>query len=175
MIHDAAKLGTIDKEAAQTAARITDLTRNHHQRFNAIVEAWRIKGLDHNSGLQGAFRNAVHELEALAAQLNTGGLYLQLLQIRRGEKDLGLRREEQYRSRVFQLVEAFQEKVTASELENDVKTQLLQEIEIYRKTFEEYAQIVLAIKDIRGGKGPFRQLTGLSRLLPNIYVKWQFF
>jgi methyl-accepting chemotaxis protein len=157
VLTNTAQLSTIDMESATTSARIGELARNYQQRFEAIVEAWRIKGLDHNSGLQGAFRDAVHELETLAGQLKTGTLYLQLLQIRRGEKDLGLRREDQYRSRVFGLIEEFEKTVTASELEEEVKQRLLQEITTYRETFEEYANIVLANKDIRGGKGPFRQ------------------
>ncbi len=46
----------------------------------------------------------MHELEDLASNFKAGRLYLQLLQIRRGEKDLGLRRELQYQDKVEGLI-----------------------------------------------------------------------
>ena len=88
-----------------------------------MVAAWQKKGLDHNSGLQGRFRDRVHEMEKQAANFKTGSLYLQLLQIRRREKDLGLRREKQYYDTVFQLIDEFIKKVNTSELEADLKVQ----------------------------------------------------
>ena len=154
---DTEELRKIDDSAAQTANRIAELINTYHQRFQTIAEAWRKKGLDHNSGLQGAFRNTVHKLESMAGQLKVDRFYLQLLQIRRGEKDLGLRREEQYRTKVLHLVEDFKGNVSTSELENQVKAKLLEEIETYRETFEVYAHVVLTNEEIHGGKGPFRQ------------------
>ncbi len=151
------KLGRIDTEAQTAASRIEKLSNAYQQRFQALVAAWRDKGLDHNTGLQGAFRDAVHELESMAGHLKADRLYLQLLQIRRGEKDLGLRREQQYRTQVLNLAAEFEKQAAASELDKKVKDQLLGEIEVYRKAFEAYAGRVLANADIEGGKGPFRQ------------------
>ena len=150
-------LGGIDPESAQVAERIGRLIEVYRQKFQATVDAWRIKGLDHNSGLQGAFRDAVHELEAMAGHFNVDNLYLQLLQIRRGEKDLGLRREQQYLQQVLGLLLEFTNKTAASDLEESVKTQLLDEIKAYQEFFQEYANSALSNADIRGGKGPFRQ------------------
>jgi len=163
------KLGAIDAAAEQTADQISKHMNAYHQRFQMMVEAWRKKGLDHNSGLQGAFRDTVHELEAMASRLKVGRLYLQLLQIRRGEKDLGLRREEQYRTNVLRLVEDFKKITADSELTDEVKTQLLQEIETYRETFEVYAGSVLKDEEIHGGKGPFRQAAHRLESLLNIH------
>lgn len=157
VLRDTADLRKIDEPAAQTADRIAELMNIYHQRFQMVVDAWRKKGLDHNSGLQGAFRDTVHELEAIAGHFKVDRIYLQLLQIRRGEKDLGLRREQQYRSNVLRLVEEFKEKIGASELESGIKARLLEEIETYRETFEVYADAVLMNEEIHGGKGPFRQ------------------
>ena len=47
----------------------------------ALKHLWRPgekKGLDHNSGLQGRFRDRAHELEDLADNFKVGSLYLQL-------------------------------------------------------------------------------------------------
>lgn len=153
----AAELGKIDPDAVTVSRQITELLKNYQQKFQAVVDAWRKKGLDHNSGLQGAFRNAVHELEAMAGQFEVDSLYLQLLQIRRSEKDLGLRREQQYFTRVLDLIQQFEKTIAASELKEGVKTQLFHETETYRSTFESYAREALADADIHGGKGSFRQ------------------
>ena len=128
-------------------------------------------GLNHDLGLQGAFRDAVHELESMAGQHKVGALYLQLLQIRRSEKDLGLRREDQYHSRVQKLVQEFQEKVLATDLQEAVKRQLLSEATAYRDAFEDYALIALRGGDIAGGKGLFRDVAHrIEALLNQHYV-----
>ncbi|MEJ1298204.1 MAG: hypothetical protein RPU64_06955 [Candidatus Sedimenticola sp. (ex Thyasira tokunagai)] len=153
----AGSLERIDPQGAQTGRRIAQLIQTYHQRFEVIAEAWRNKGLDHDSGLQGAFRDSVHQLESLAAHFKVGGLYRQLLQIRRGEKDLGLRREAQYLDKVRGLLQEFEVRMAASELDGALKGQLQQELSSYREAFEAYARSVLSQQDIHGGKGPFRQ------------------
>ncbi|MEW8028506.1 MAG: hypothetical protein AB2792_15980 [Candidatus Thiodiazotropha sp.] len=167
----AEELGEIDQSAAKTSERIDELSHAYHQHFLMIADAWRKKGLDHNSGLQGAFRHAVHELEAMAGRFKVGNLYLQLLQIRRGEKDLALRREAQYRDGVLQLIEAFKKRLADSELEQAVRERFLQEINTYRDTFVVYARDVLANQSVAGGKGPFRQAAHrLEALINGHYI-----
>jgi methyl-accepting chemotaxis protein len=150
------ELAAVDAASARTAAAIRSLGDDVAVRFDAIVEAWRIRGLDEDSGLQGAFRQAVHELEERAGHYNVDRLYLLLLQVRRGEKDLGLRREEQYRERVHQLLDAMQAEVAASELRPDTKDAVSAEIAAYRAEFDTYADKVLSGAAIDGGKGAFR-------------------
>lgn len=150
-------LAKVDADSQVTAGEIETLITAYQQKFHAIADAWRAKGLDHDSGLQGTFRDRVHELEDLAGNFNADRLYLQLLQIRRGEKDLGLRRDARYRAKVEMLIEGFRELTTASELKPGVKARLLEEIEVYAQTFALYAARVLGNQDIAGGKGPFRK------------------
>ncbi len=163
----ASKLEKIDSESALTARQISELLEIYQVDFEAVEKAWRTMGLNHNLGLQGAFRDAVHELESMAAQHKVGALYLQLLQIRRGEKDLGLRREEQYYSKVLDLIQEFQEKVFATELEEKVKRLLLAESNAYREAFEDYSAVALRGGDIGGGKGRFRDVAHRIEALIN--------
>lgn len=170
-LHTTTSLEQIDPESADIAQQITEFLTIYQQKFQATVQAWRKKGLDHNSGLQGTFRNAVHELEAMAQYFKVEHLYLQLLQIRRGEKDLGLRREQQYLTRVLDLIHEFENKIATSGLEEGTKTQLFHEINTYRETFSTYAQAALANVDIHGGKGPFRQAAHrIEEILNNHHV-----
>ena len=156
LLASADALAGVDEQSRQTAAEIRQLAQAYLGRFRDIADAWRVKGLDHNAGLQGAFRDTVHELEDRAGNFKAGRLYLQLLQIRRSEKDLGLRREALYRDRVRGLIAEFRNLVGSSELYPEVKDALLAEIEVYAAAFEPYARDVLAGGDLRGGKGPFR-------------------
>lgn len=169
VLAQAEALSQVDSQGAETGARIADLVRTYQQRFDAVAEAWHTKGLDHNSGLQGAFRDAVHELEARAEHFKIGGLYLQLLQIRRGEKDLGLRREALYRDKVIGLIGAFEDRIKTSGLGTELKQGLLREANVYRETFLIYAEAVMAQKDIQGGKGSFRQAAHRIEALLNTH------
>ena len=104
LLEHTAELETLDEQGHRSGLEIEALATTYLSRFQDVVEAWRRKGLDHDSGLQGAFRDSAHKLEALAGNYRVGPLYLQLLQIRRSEKDLGLRREAQYRDKVYALL-----------------------------------------------------------------------
>ena len=168
---EAVKLKKIDADALAAGERISQFMKTYHTRFEALVAAWRKKGLDHNSGLQGSFRDRAHDLEALAGNFKVGSLYLQLLQIRRREKDLGLRREKQYYDTVFELIKEFKEKTNISELQKDLKIRLHQEIDVYRDALSDYAQDALNSKNIKGGKGPFRNAAHrIEDLLKTHYV-----
>jgi methyl-accepting chemotaxis protein len=156
LLDETGRLAEIDEVSRLTAQEIRTQVEVYLDRFNAIADAWRVKGLDENSGLQGAFRDRVHELEARAGNFQTDRLLLNLLQIRRGEKDLGLRRESQYRDKVRGLLNQLSALVGASDLYPQVKEALLEEIQVYSSAFDDYAEEVLSGRDIHGGKGPFR-------------------
>ena len=62
-----AALAMVDRDSRQTAGALQGLLTTYRERFQAVADAWKIMGLDENSGLQGAFRDKVHRLQALAA------------------------------------------------------------------------------------------------------------
>ncbi|MCP3867345.1 MAG: HAMP domain-containing protein [Gammaproteobacteria bacterium] len=168
---NAVVMAAIDEPAAQVAEKMSRLMNDYGERFQNVVDAWRIKGLDHNSGLQGAFRDTVHELEEMAGRLEVDRLSLILLQIRRSEKDLGLRREPLYRDRVHQLIESFEDEVASSDISQGLRARLLNEIETYRETFGIFAAEILASENKHDGKGPFREAAHrIENLLNTHYV-----
>lgn len=165
------RLAVIDEPSRRTAEQLQALTADFSARFDAIADAWRVRGLDENLGLQGAFRNAAHELEDRAGQYNVDRPYLLLMQVRRREKDLGLRRDAQYQQQVHDLVEEMAETVAGSDLPTAVKQSLAAELSTYRTELDTYAGIVLAGDEIAGGKGPFRDAAHrIEELLAAQYV-----
>ena len=162
-------LAEIDAQSATLAKEFDGYLLDYLQHFQAVEAAWRSKGLDEDSGQQGSFRAAVHDLELMASNLNTDRIYLNLLQIRRGEKDLGLRRDAQYVQRVNELIGQFEAYVSESELLTEVKGRLLKEITTYRDEFAIYAEKVLAGEGLQDGKGPFRDAAHRVEDLINLY------
>ena len=159
-LHDLRKnvalLAAVDEQSRQTATELEALTATYEAAFHAVADAWRSMGLDENSGLQGNFRERIHRLHDLSRNYNVDRLYTALLQIRRSEKDLALRRDPMYRDRVRRLVVEFGQLVETSALQPAVKEKLLAELGIYTRTFEPYADSVLRTGNPDGGKGPFR-------------------
>ncbi|MES9913532.1 MAG: hypothetical protein ABW126_14175 [Candidatus Sedimenticola sp. 4PFRAG1] len=161
----------IDTEAEKLSDMLSEHLQNYLDHFQQVEAAWVHKGLDENSGLQGSFREAVHDLETMAGNLNTDNLYLNLLQIRRGEKDLGLRRDNQYQHRVYELIGQFEISVQESDLLQKGKDELLADIEAYKNEFSIYAEKVLQGGDLQGGKGPFRDAAHrIEKLIIQYYV-----
>ena len=74
--------------------KISQHADEYFKAFTEVVEAWKTKGLDEKSGLQGEFRKAAHSLEATVG--GNQGLLADYLMIRRHEKDYLLRGDEKY-------------------------------------------------------------------------------
>lgn len=171
LLRQTARLKEIDGEGSLAGRRVSELAEVYGQRLEAIGEAWRVRGLDHESGLQGAFRKTAHGLQELAASYQVGDLYINLLQIRRGEKDLALRHESPYRDLVFRHLDELTARVGASPMATSVRTALLEEIAVYRASFARFADQVLAQRDGREGKGPFRDAARrMETLIDGQYV-----
>jgi methyl-accepting chemotaxis protein len=139
------------------ALRVQELMRTYHGAFQEIVRAWQKNGLDPDSGLQGQFRKTIHEVEEKAKNFRASSLYLTLLQIRRAEKDLGLRLDVEYVDRVRNLANLFREQLQQSSLEAQAITRLEAAIDSYLRHFEAYAKHAIEGKE-NGGKGPFRDV-----------------
>jgi methyl-accepting chemotaxis protein len=90
------ELARVDEDARLIADELLPLAEDLLARFVQIEAAWRIKGLDENSGLQGAFRRGAHVLEERIVR-EMPGLQSQVLQLRRREKDYLLRGGDDYR------------------------------------------------------------------------------
>jgi HAMP domain. len=164
-----AALAAVDQDSRQTATALQSLLTTYQERFHAVANAWRVMGLDENSGLQGAFRDKVHRLHELAANYNVDRLYTLLLQIRRSEKDLALRQDAAYRERVRTLIAEFREQVETSGLNDAIRAKLLAELTAYATSFEPYADSALKAGNVAGGKGPFRDAAHRIEAMLNAY------
>ncbi len=129
-----------DAAGIKTAEDIKKYAGEYHKSFNALIDAWVTKGLDHKSGLQGEFRKAAHEVGIMVDGYDTSALKITLLQIRRAEKDFMLRGKTKYIDRAHGLISEFKEQTEASSLSEEVKATLNKDIEEYNQAFGAYVK-----------------------------------
>ncbi len=90
------KLDTGNGGDTSRADSITEAVNQYEKDFKEVAEGWMARGLDQDSGLQGQFRTAAHDLEAQI----TGPLMVEYLLMRRHEKDYLLRYDPKYIDRL---------------------------------------------------------------------------
>jgi methyl-accepting chemotaxis protein len=99
LLNEADKIRTIRNRFGEAVAelnQISDLARAYQDHFQEVAAAWNRKGLTHNDGLQGNFRESAHRLEKVLRGYNNAGLERDLLSLRRHEKDYLLRLDKKY-------------------------------------------------------------------------------
>ncbi|MBF0340830.1 MAG: methyl-accepting chemotaxis protein [Magnetococcales bacterium] len=87
---------------------------SYGQSFAKLAEGWKEKGLTPEQGLRGKFRNAAHALEEQWKELDVDMLRVLLLEARRAEKDLRLRRDGKYATRFHEIMDQFTQELESS-------------------------------------------------------------
>ncbi len=125
-----------NSEGVKAAKDIADLAGQYNKDFNAIVEAWKIRGLDENSGLQGKLRDAVHKVEKDFDGLGANsGMMVDLLMARRHEKDYLLRGDQKYVDQIDGSVGKLAGSVRASGITAGLKSEILDRLNEYKQAF----------------------------------------
>lgn len=124
---------------ADALERIVESINQYYIAFQAVVEAKKEEGLDHESGLQGRFRKAVHDVEGIIVKDHQNvDLEASLLMLRQHEKDYMLRRLPKYLEEVDAEARHLEQKVTAdSKLSAENKRLISGYLATYLKLFHE--------------------------------------
>jgi methyl-accepting chemotaxis protein len=132
--------------------QIHKLIQIYHSDFKKIVAAWKINGLDHNSGLQGRFRTTIHTIEA-QVKMYIPELEEEILTLRRREKDYLLRGNTIYVTTVRHTAAQIIEQINAASLTAENKKTLLAGIHRYENDFlalvEHNNEIIKLTADMR--------------------------
>jgi len=113
----------------------TDLD-DYNRKFIKLAEEMRIKGYK-EFGLEGELRASVHDVEVLLEGLeDQETLLITMLQLRRNEKDYLLRSDIKYQGKLHTNVQLFKEKVNKSVLEDNIKKELIKNIDVYKAAFD---------------------------------------
>lgn len=116
--------------------RLQQIVGRYQQKFNALVEAQKVIGLNHKEGLYGGLRKAVHNVEELLSQQQSHQLLADMLQLRRAEKDFMLRLDDKYLAKFNNKLKIFQADLDASDLSSDYRAQVITLLNEYKSQFE---------------------------------------
>jgi methyl-accepting chemotaxis protein len=108
--------------------------------FLALVDLQHKLGLTADTGLEGALRISVHEIEARLAGFKDSRLNELMLLMRRHEKDYMLRSDLQYRDQFKQAVTAFAEALGASAIPASAKDEIGIKLSAYQTGFLSYVE-----------------------------------
>lgn len=144
---NAAKLAKLQQESGNTegveeAENISTYIAGYHAAFTTLVKHWQTRGLTETEGLQGVFRNAVHDIEENLAEIDerlnsyaSRDTIAALLTLRRHEKDYLLRGSEKYIQRVDAQLDILKEKAVALPISAQETASITNQIETYKKAF----------------------------------------
>ncbi|MES0883779.1 methyl-accepting chemotaxis protein [Roseibium sp. SCP14] len=118
----------------------------HKAEFEVLSTDLQEMGLDENSGLQGALRSAVHNVEERLKAANLDALTVKMLMMRRHEKDFMLRGKDKYVGRIDKRREEFASLLTQSGLAASEQAELNQLLDTYQAAFKKYADKATEIK-----------------------------
>lgn len=136
-----------DEALAAKASSVGQLAEQYRRHFEGLVAAWKTRGLDHESGLQGEFRTIVHELESTLKKHDEPTLQVALLQVRRSEKDYLLRLDQKYVEKTHSALDTVQSLAEKGSLDADQLAGVREKLDAYRAGFDALVAEDLAIAE----------------------------
>jgi signal transduction histidine kinase len=145
------RLGAGDPEVTRQAAQVEQAIGEYRQKLLVVVDKYGTIG-SYSSGLEGAFRDTAHEMEALLERHGNDRLMADLLSMRRREKDFIMRNRDLDDAEFDRDAARFVSDVAASGLSPQLKKRLGKLAGEYRSLFAEYARV---IEEIRSAKSDY--------------------
>lgn len=143
-----------DAAAVKTANQVVTYVETYTGHFDLLTQAWERRGLDHDSGLQGHFRNIVHSVMDRMQHFEVDDLCQALLQMRRGEKDFMRTGEAESQQRFSQALEAYQRLLEGSACLKQARDVQAKALAGYVNAFDQYR----AAKDDAGRAQAYEQM-----------------
>jgi len=127
---------------------INDLTTSiisdadtYEQEFNKLVQAWKVNGLDHKSGLQGTFRQAAHDLADNIKEHQVDELYNLLMKMHILENSYYTTYSPEIRKQLFVVLNRLETQATQLLYDSAAKKVMLKELPVYKKALEKFMKI----------------------------------
>ncbi len=103
--------------------------------FENVVASWKKRGLTHKDGLQGNFRNVVHELAAELKKSGNNLAMISLLTVRKHEKDYLLRNDYKYVTKNLKELNNLKKILTSEGFTKEKNPLLFKKIDLYKESF----------------------------------------
>ena len=122
-------------QISATAKTIMSDAEDYAGKFEMVVDAWKTRGLAHDKGLQGRFRDTVHELESNLKDHQLEGHLVTLLQLRRYEKGYILTKSEDYKTKLESTIADYESILENKPCDPAAKQQQVDALAKYKETF----------------------------------------
>lgn len=106
---------------------------NYQAGFRRLEQMTIDRGLNENLGAQGVFRDAAHEVEGMANELNDTEYMVLYLELRRHEKDYMLRGSQKYIDKAYGVLDKMK---APSAIPGNNKRKVIQLLDNYRSAFD---------------------------------------
>jgi methyl-accepting chemotaxis protein len=116
-------------------AAVRQYMQGYDAAFKTTVDKAVELGLNENVGIQGAFRDQVHAVEADVNGVDNTALLASMLMMRRHEKDFLLRKRDQYVNEMNEEYAHWQKLIAATRLPAGVRTSIDTHMDAYQKGF----------------------------------------
>ncbi|MBV1788381.1 methyl-accepting chemotaxis protein [Marinobacterium sp. D7] len=103
--------------------------------FADVVRISQQIGLAPNEGLRGSLRDAIHEVESTLDRVDNAPLMVDMLQLRRSEKDFLLRKDMKYPKAWQEKQQKMLADLAASGLDKDIQAALGKGLQVYQRDF----------------------------------------
>jgi methyl-accepting chemotaxis protein len=134
-----------DRQREQLAQMLA-ATAAYRDAFDRMAATAVELGLNEDEGLQGKLRDAVHAIESVLKKSDKVPLSASMLMMRRREKDFILRGDGKYVTLLNEETVAFRKLLGGTKgITPAARQEIEQNLEIYRKTFNEYADKALQL------------------------------
>jgi len=124
---------------ADQARSVESAAAEYRAAFMELVAAWERRGLTPDSGLQGTFRDVVHEAEAAFERHQVQDLYVDLLFLRRWEKDFLRTGADRYLTRVRETMDRLEHDLSLRGEESAFLKSAAQGLTQYRTAFDRFS------------------------------------
>ncbi len=133
---------TKNAKGVETARAIRTNIAEYNGLFQEVVQSWQQRGLNHQSGLQGQFREKVHALEESFTAMDkrfssreSRTAIVEMLMLRRHEKDYLLRGQEKYVNKVDARLGVLGNVVAGLPVSQEEKFSMGKLLSAYKKAF----------------------------------------
>ncbi len=126
---------------ANKTTAIVSNAENYQKKFNELTQAWQENGLDHKSGLQGRFRNIVHELADNVKEHQVDELSNLLMKMRMLEQTYYTGYSEEVKTQLLAALDKLDTLASEQVYDADVKKIVQQQIISYKTSLTNFMEI----------------------------------
>ena len=127
-------------DGVENARNIKALATQYGNAFKEVSDAYRVIGLDHQSGLKGRFREAAHTAEEFLNKHKDDEIMVDYLMMRRHEKDYFLRGDKKYMAEADKVYDEILSDIARSSMTQVEKNELSADMKAYMDAFDKVVE-----------------------------------